>query len=342
MSSFSSKMLQPQPQRTSSSGSDADAIRKRVCKACDRCRLKKSKCDGASPCSRCTADNAICVFGERKKSHDKIYPKGYVEMLEQQQSQLVQGLQEMYHRMLAANMWDGPTLSEATGHPLTHDILAAMGLLEKKHDSDETIAFEDDVEKLQARLIADGAVMTKRRGSVSSESDSQSIHRAHSSSHSTPVLSKPTLFKENFSFNSSRAPTSSPTSRSPAPKKRKTYPPAVQSPLHQNPPMTNNDPQLYQAEWTLGGQTFADPESIMKTSFALGKAPYLQQQQQPAYDFSQDALIDSPMTSEFDFSDLGYSHLGGNGFGGGPMQDFGYGAYDPMMDVDFKSFIATA
>jgi hypothetical protein len=34
------------------------------------------QCDGASPCSRCKADNAICVFGERKKSHDKVYPKG--------------------------------------------------------------------------------------------------------------------------------------------------------------------------------------------------------------------------------------------------------------------------
>lgn len=68
-------------------------VRKRVCKACDRCRLKKSKvcapvathfprsltrdqCDGSSPCSRCRADNAICVFGERKKAHDKVYPKG--------------------------------------------------------------------------------------------------------------------------------------------------------------------------------------------------------------------------------------------------------------------------
>lgn len=61
--SFSSTMLQPQPQRAASSDSNSDAIRKRVCKACDRCRLKKSKCDGATPCSRCTADNAICVFG---------------------------------------------------------------------------------------------------------------------------------------------------------------------------------------------------------------------------------------------------------------------------------------
>lgn len=261
-------------------------------------------------------------------------------MLEQQQGQLVQGLQEMYHRMLATNLWEGPTLSEATGHPLTHDILAALGLLEKKHDSDETIAFEEDCEKLQARLIAEGAVMTKRRGSVSSDSDDHSTHHAHSSSHSTPVLTKPTLFKEPFDFG---APASSPTPRSPAPKQRKTFPPAVQSPLHQNPPMTNHDPQLYQTEWALAGQTFSDPESLLKGSFAL-KTPCLQQQQQaPAFDFgSQDGLIDSPMTSEFDFGDLGYAHLGAGGFGGGPMQDFGYGAYDPMMDVDFKSFIATA
>lgn len=66
----------PMPHRNSST--DSDSIRKRVGKACDRCRLKKSKCDGSSPCSRCKADNAICVFGERKKSHDKVYPKGYI------------------------------------------------------------------------------------------------------------------------------------------------------------------------------------------------------------------------------------------------------------------------
>ncbi|KIW51152.1 hypothetical protein PV05_09900, partial [Exophiala xenobiotica] len=46
-------------------------IRKRVHKACDRCRLKKSKCESSSPCSRCKADNAICVSGERKKYRDR-------------------------------------------------------------------------------------------------------------------------------------------------------------------------------------------------------------------------------------------------------------------------------
>ena len=47
----------------------------------DRVRIEalcadKDQCDGANPCGRCRTDNAICVFGERKKAHDKVYPKG--------------------------------------------------------------------------------------------------------------------------------------------------------------------------------------------------------------------------------------------------------------------------
>jgi hypothetical protein len=39
------------------------SIIKRVRKACDRCRLRKVRCDGSNPCVRCRADNANCVFG---------------------------------------------------------------------------------------------------------------------------------------------------------------------------------------------------------------------------------------------------------------------------------------
>lgn len=240
--------------------------------------------------------------------------------------------------MLAAQQWQGPALSEATGQPLTHDILSALGLLEKKHDgSDETIPFEEDCEKLQARMISEGAVLTKRRGSFSSDSDHS--HRAHSSSHSTPVLSKPQLFKDNFSFQTSPPP----KSRSPASKQqRKTYPPATQSPLRQTAPITNNDPQLYQPEWSFPGQTLSNPEESMKADFPL-KSGFLSQNAFDLSDFpSQNTMMDSPMNQDFDFGDLSYPQMS-NGFGG-PMQDFGYGGYDPMMgmDVDFKSFITTA
>ncbi|EMD00052.1 hypothetical protein BAUCODRAFT_51110, partial [Baudoinia panamericana UAMH 10762] len=204
----------------------ADGIRKRVCKACDRCRLKKSKCDGSSPCSRCRVDNAICVFGERKKSHDKVYPKGYVEMLEQQQSQLVSGLQEMYRRLVTARAWSGAPLSESNGHPLTHEILAALNLLETRQDgSGELEVFEEDCQKLQRQLLADGAGYVRRRGSFSSDSEhSQHGHSRPASMH----LPKGSIFRESFAFSSNPA---TPMSHSPAPKPKQSFPVIQQSAL---------------------------------------------------------------------------------------------------------------
>lgn len=176
-------------QRSSPMESSQDNIRKRVCKACDRCRLKKSKCDGASPCSRCKADNAICVFGERKKSQDKVYPKGYVEMLEQQQTQLVAGLRELYGRLQSGQGWPGQPLREQQGgHPLTHDILERLDLLHSSGDSGSNYeGFEEDCNKMQQKLLERGAPYTHRRGSISSNSDHGHTSSSGSSYGGTPT-----------------------------------------------------------------------------------------------------------------------------------------------------------
>ncbi|KAK9311344.1 hypothetical protein V1524DRAFT_473365 [Lipomyces starkeyi] len=144
-------------------------VRKRVCKACDRCRLKKSKCDGASPCSRCRADNAICVFGDRKKAHDKVYPKGYVEMLEQQQAWLVHGLQEIYRRSTDGEGWAGDRLNpEPNGHPLTHDLLTHLGALD--HSKGEHL--EENPETMQQDLWRSNAGHMQRQESSDGSIDS--------------------------------------------------------------------------------------------------------------------------------------------------------------------------
>jgi hypothetical protein len=168
-----------------------DNIRKRVCKACDRCRLKKSKCDGANPCSRCKADNAICVFGERKKSQDKVYPKGYVEMLEQQQAQLVAGLRELYARMQNGQGWPGqPLPTSHGGHPLTHDILERLDVLHLQTEGGQYYeGFEEDCGRMQQKLLEQGARLTHRRGSISSNSDHD--HTSSPSSNGDPPTSRP-------------------------------------------------------------------------------------------------------------------------------------------------------
>jgi hypothetical protein len=51
-------------------------------------------------------------------------------MLEKQHIQVVCGLQEMYQRLRRASFWEGEPLDESSGLPLTHDIWAALNLLE--------------------------------------------------------------------------------------------------------------------------------------------------------------------------------------------------------------------
>ncbi|KAE8374190.1 hypothetical protein BDV26DRAFT_284459 [Aspergillus bertholletiae] len=126
-------------------------LRKRVRKACGRCRLKKSKCDGTTPCGRCRADNSICVFGERKKApnHGRLYPKGYVEMLEQQQTWLVYGLQKLYQLSgKRERPQNNPMKSGQDGHPLTHDLLTQLGVLDHMKEK----YFEENTEALQQKL----------------------------------------------------------------------------------------------------------------------------------------------------------------------------------------------
>ena len=70
--------------------------RRHVLKACDRCRVKKTKvgvfgpgnewhlcsstsqCDGKQPCGRCVTNNHPCLLRERKVTQTKVYSRGWV------------------------------------------------------------------------------------------------------------------------------------------------------------------------------------------------------------------------------------------------------------------------
>lgn len=189
------------PQRTGSTSSAEENARKRVCKACDRCRLKKSKCDGANPCSRCKADNAICVFGERKKAQDKVYPKGYVEMLEQQQTQLVAGLREMYHMLRAGESWPGKALKDShEGFPLTHDILERLNVLHMSDALPNHGMFEDDLEVLQDQCMRrNGLAQNNRRRRAMSEESEPSLTSSSGSSHGMASPAQSVTFPDPYS-----------------------------------------------------------------------------------------------------------------------------------------------
>jgi len=173
--------------------------------------MKKSKCDGASPCSRCQTDNTICVFGERKKTHDKKYPHGYTEMLEQQQAQLVACVREMYRLLQNGEGCPGEPLKMAHhGQPLTHDILERLNLFEVKGEGGSTHdGFEDDLSVLECRALkveAPAPKRSQRQESVSSDSDHE--HHSPPSSYGSPKSRTPSYRK---SFAQARAPPTPPS-----------------------------------------------------------------------------------------------------------------------------------
>ncbi|CAG8924077.1 unnamed protein product [Penicillium salamii] len=128
--------------------------RKHVLKACDRCRVKKTKCDGKQPCNRCSVYNHPCLFRERKATQTKVYSRGFVEMLESHHSLVVKALQKLYKFCINNEGFPGDPLAEAPdGHPLTHAILDRLGLIKQaEENADEP---DEDTEDLRyLRLLS--------------------------------------------------------------------------------------------------------------------------------------------------------------------------------------------
>lgn len=92
-------------------------------------------------------------------------------MLEAQQAQLVAGLQELYKRVNSGQGWTGAPLRESSGGvPLTHDILERLGAL-KQEGTNTSAEFEENLEELQKRLLANGAGFMQREMSFDASSD---------------------------------------------------------------------------------------------------------------------------------------------------------------------------
>lgn len=136
-------------------------------------------------------------------------------MLEQQQSQLVAGLRELYRRLQEGENWPGKPLKKNAigGHPLTHDILERLDLLHSTNDMPiKHEGFEDDLSVLQEQCFAtNGASSAHRKKSISEESE-PGLSSDHSS-HGIPSPARTMSFADSFSRK--ELPTTPPMQHSP-------------------------------------------------------------------------------------------------------------------------------
>ncbi|KAJ6443951.1 C6 transcription factor [Purpureocillium lavendulum] len=114
-----------------------DGRHKRVWKACERCRMKKTKCDGEFPCKRCKDDGVVCTAGVRKKVEYKQLPKGYAEVLENTQFALIATVHKLYSMVRSSQPWTlgEPELNDR-GQPVIHNIAQKLGCIRPNSDID--------------------------------------------------------------------------------------------------------------------------------------------------------------------------------------------------------------
>jgi hypothetical protein len=182
----------------------------------------------------------------------------YVEMLEQQQSQLVAGVREMYKKLLSGETWPGSPLQDGQeGYPLTHDILERLDVLHMTGDNPvKSELFEDDLSRLQERLLEGGAtyVRHQRQGSVSSDSEPGLAHS--DSPHSTPISQSLSSFSDSYPPRRKRSSPQTPPHThsdriSHSSKRRHQVVPEIQQ-------LEGESMQLWQEPWVMRSPEMAD------------------------------------------------------------------------------------
>ncbi|SCO92537.1 related to zinc cluster transcription factor [Fusarium oxysporum] len=122
-------------QVTHSAGMDGQ--HKRTRKACERCRMRKTKCDGNFPCKRCKDDGLICTATVKKKARYKKPPPAYAEALENTQLVLIATVHKLYSMVRNNEPWrvDEPELNDQ-GQPVVHSIAQKLNCISPRSDVD--------------------------------------------------------------------------------------------------------------------------------------------------------------------------------------------------------------
>ncbi|KAH8432523.1 putative C6 transcription factor [Aspergillus melleus] len=126
-------------------GSDPKAPRrKRVSRACDRCRSKKDKCDGIRPsCSACQASGQTCSYDPHAKKRG--LPEGYVRGLEKLWALSICNIDGFEDTMLALL---GTTAESAGRRDKIRSLWANDGASETMHESWKTSRLYGALEKM--------------------------------------------------------------------------------------------------------------------------------------------------------------------------------------------------
>lgn len=129
-----------------------DKVKKRHSQACDRCRLKKIKCDGLKPCTQCNKIGYNCVTSDKLTRRG--LPKGYTELLEKE----VVKLQQICNTIILDEGLDRDGILEVLKRAKYQNGEEVSGYSNDNDSSTSTVnvKLEDPVKTLKQNEVKDG------------------------------------------------------------------------------------------------------------------------------------------------------------------------------------------
>ncbi|KAF8541930.1 hypothetical protein BDD12DRAFT_803316 [Trichophaea hybrida] len=137
-----------------------DAPRKRVARACDRCRLKKGKCDGKEQCAKCVSADVMCIYTDRKPPQHKLISPAVADALQSENLTLKKATIIIFKQLMDAQGGDLPTVEGVdwasekvangkSGRALNY-IISQQARVDNRISNEEIANYDSDTQMLDS------------------------------------------------------------------------------------------------------------------------------------------------------------------------------------------------
>jgi hypothetical protein len=184
----------------SAAGGFSDPPRKRVSRACDRCRLKKGKCDGKEQCAKCISADVMCIYTDRKPPQHKLISPVVAEALQSENLTLKKTTVILYKQLMVASHirlpsidgvdWDSDKVSLGKSGRALNYIISQQAEVDNRISNEEIADYDSDTQTF--------------------DSGSRTCPASPSSHQSSPRSAAGNMWNQHVSFDASFPPASEP------------------------------------------------------------------------------------------------------------------------------------
>ncbi|KAA8906527.1 hypothetical protein FN846DRAFT_890148 [Sphaerosporella brunnea] len=148
------------PKNTKDSNTGKEPPRKRVARACDRCRLKKGKCDGKEQCAKCVSADVMCIYTDRKPPQHKLISPAVAEALQSENLTLKKATIILFKQLMVAQGgklpaiegvdWNSEKVANGKSGRALNYIISQQAKVDNRISNEEITSYDSDTQMLDS------------------------------------------------------------------------------------------------------------------------------------------------------------------------------------------------